>query len=254
MIRFNTNLSFQSISKAPLLISNRGSRIGDDEEFAILQQVCRDIEAENNGIGMIIIDTLARNYGLDENSTKDMNTFIQRVDMLKEEFNASIVIVHHTGHGSSARARGSSVLPAALDYEFRVKRSGDDEAMLVSVDQTLVKDGRPIQPMNFKFHEVEVFGFSNVTSGVLKLTLESPKEMMLTSARKETLDAIEEYQKEKEPNDPISVWVKYSILAARMDIKDSTLKTRLADLKAHDLVHYKEGYGYQSKSFDNEVF
>ena len=243
-----------NLDKKPLLVSNRGSRIGDDEEFAILQQVCRDIEAENNGIGMIIIDTLARNYGLDENSTKDMNTFIQRVDMLKEEFNASIVIVHHTGHGSSARARGSSVLPAALDYEFRVKRSGDDEAMLVSVDQTLVKDGRPIQPLNFKFHEVEVFGFSNVTSGVLKLTLESPKETIIKGARKETIEAIEAYQKEKEPNDPISVWVKYSILLARMDIKDSALKSRLNDLKAHDLVHFKEGYGYQSKSFDNEVF
>ena len=48
-----------NLDKKPLLVSNRGSRIGDDEEFAILQQVCRDIEAENNGIGMIIIDTLA---------------------------------------------------------------------------------------------------------------------------------------------------------------------------------------------------
>ena len=36
-----------------------------------------------------------------------------------------------------------------------------------------------------------------------------------------------------------------------MDISDSALKSRLADLKDMELVHYKEGYGYQAKSFDN---
>ena len=121
----------------------------------MLQNVCRDIEADNDGIGMIIIDTLARNYGLNENSTEDMNKFIQRVDELKEEFNATIVIVHHTGHGSNGRARGSSVLPAALDYEFRVDRdkNSDDKAMLVTVKQTLVKDGTPIDDLYFQFKE-----------------------------------------------------------------------------------------------------
>jgi KaiC/GvpD/RAD55 family RecA-like ATPase len=245
-----------SISDNTLLVSNRGSRIGDDEEFSMLQNVCRDIEADNNGIGMIIIDTLARNYGLNENSTEDMNKFIQRVDELKEEFNATIVIVHHTGHGSNGRARGSSVLPAALDYEFRVDRdkNSDDKAMLVTVKQTLVKDGTPIDDLYFQFKEQTLYGYQGVTSGVLAITDESPKKLGLTRAREETIKAIEDYQKEKEPNDPVSVWVKFTVLKARMDISDSALKSRLADLKDMELVHYKEGYGYQAKSFDNEVF
>jgi 5S rRNA maturation endonuclease (ribonuclease M5)/KaiC/GvpD/RAD55 family RecA-like ATPase len=245
-----------SISDNTLLVSNRGSRIGDDEEFSMLQNVCRDIEADNNGIGMIIIDTLARNYGLNENSTEDMNKFIQRVDELKEEFNATIVIVHHTGHGSNGRARGSSVLPAALDYEFRVDRdkNSDDKAMLVTVKQTLVKDGTPIDELYFQFKEQTLYGYQGVTSGVLAITDESPKKLGLTRAREETIKAIEDYQKEKEPNDPVSVWVKFTVLKARMDISDSALKSRLADLKDMELVHYKEGYGYQAKSFDNEVF
>ena len=222
----------------------------------MLQNVCRDIEADNDGIGMIIIDTLARNYGLNENSTEDMNKFIQRVDELKEEFNATIVIVHHTGHGSNGRARGSSVLPAALDYEFRVDRdkNSDDKAMLVTVKQTLVKDGTPIDDLYFQFKEQTLYGYQGVTSGVLAITDESPKETRTNKAREETIKAIEDYQKEKEPNDPVSVWVKFTILKARMDISDSALKSRLADLKDMELVHYKEGYGYQAKSFDNEVF
>ena len=245
-----------NISDNTLLVSNRGSRIGDDEEFNMLQNVCRDIEADNDGIGMIIIDTLARNYGLNENSTEDMNKFIQRVDELKEEFNSTIVIVHHTGHGSNGRARGSSVLPAALDYEFRVDRdkNSDDKAMLVTVKQTLVKDGTPIDDLYFQFKEQTLYGYQGVTSGVLAITNESPKKLGLTRARQETIKAIEDYQKEKEPNDPVSVWVKFTVLKARMDISDSALKSRLADLKDMELVHYKEGYGYQAKSFDNEVF
>ena len=245
-----------NISDKPLLVSNRGSRIGDDEEFSMLQNVCRDIEVDQGNIGMIIIDTLARNYGLNENSTEDMNKFIQRVDELKEEFNATIVIVHHTGHGSNGRARGSSVLPAALDYEFRVDRdkNSDNKAMLVTVKQTLVKDGTPIDDLYFQFKEQTLYGYEGVTSGVLAITDQSPKKLGLTRAREETIKAIEDYQKEKEPNDPVSVWVKFTILKARMDISDSALKSRLADLKDMELVHYKEGYGYQAKSFDNEVF
>ena len=245
-----------NISDKPLLVSNRGSRIGDDEEFAMLQNVCRDIEVDQGNIGMIIIDTLARNYGLNENSTEDMNKFIQRVDELKEEFNSTIVIVHHTGHGSNGRARGSSVLPAALDYEFRVDRdkNSDDKAMLVTVKQTLVKDGTPIDDLYFQFKEQTLYGYQGVTSGVLAITDESPKKLGLTRAREETIKAIEDYQKEKEPNNPVNVWVKFTILKARMDISDSALKSRLADLKDMELVHFKEGYGYQAKSFDNEVF
>lgn len=85
--------------------------------------------------------------------------------------------MHHTGHGSNGRARGSSVLPAALDYEFRVDRdkNSDDKAMLVTVKQTLVKDGTPIDDLYFQFKEQTLYGYQGVTSGVLAITDESPK-------------------------------------------------------------------------------
>tara|TARA_R100001440_G_scaffold769_2_gene2485 strand:- start:342 stop:2213 length:1872 start_codon:yes stop_codon:yes gene_type:complete len=245
-----------NISDKPLLVSNRGSRIGDDEEFAMLQNVCRDIEIDKGNIGMIIIDTLARNYGLNENSTEDMNKFIQRVDELKEEFNATIVIVHHTGHGSNGRARGSSVLPAALDYEFRVDRdkNSDDKAMLVTVKQTLVKDGTPIDDLYFKFKEQTLYGYQGVTSGVLGLTDKRPKITTLTPVRAETLEAIEAYQQEKNSDKPIDVWVKNAVLAAIMNINNSTMTTRLREMYQLNLIHYDENKGYQSKKWDNELF
>jgi len=246
----------RSLSEAPLLISNRGSRIGDDAEFAMLQEVCRDIEREHGNVGMIIVDTLARNYGLNENSTEDMNKFIQRIDELKEEFSASMVIVHHTGHGSNGRARGSSVLPAALDYEFRVDRdkNSDDKAMLVTLKQTLVKDGTPIDDLYFQFKELTLYGYEGVTSGVLALTDEKPKTSIYTPARVKTIEAIEEYQKEKNPNNPIDVWVKVGVLAAIMDIKRPTLSGRLKDMLELNMINYDERKGYQAKTWDNQIF
>ena len=247
----------RSLKNSPLLVSNRGSRIGDIEEFKILQETCREIEQQQKEpIGMIIVDTLARNYGLNENSTEDMNKFIQHIDELKEEFNATIVIVHHTGHGSGARSRGSSVLPAALDYEFKVERdkNSDDKAMLVNVKQTLVKDGTPIDDLFFKFNEVTLYGYKGVTSGVLALTQDRPKKTVLTTVRRETLEAIEAYQLEKTPNSPIDTWVKGVILAAIMDVKKPTMTTRLVDMKELGLVHHDESLGYQSKKWDKEIY
>jgi len=245
-----------SLKNKPLLVSNRGTRIGDSEDFKNLQEVCRAIEEKHGSIGMIIVDTLARNYGLNENSTEDMNKFIQHIDDLKEEFNASIVIVHHTGHGSGARSRGSSVLPAALDYEFKVDRdkNSDDKAMLVNLKQTLVKDGTPIEEMYLKFQEVELKGFKGVTSGLLLETDEKPKYTLWTPKRRETNKAIEDYQLEKNPKSPSDVWVKGVVLASLLDVKDKTMTGRLRDLANNDLVHYHEDKGYQSKRWDNELY
>ncbi len=245
-----------SLKNKPLLVSNRGTRIGDTEDFKNLQEVCRDIQEEHGSIGMIIVDTLARNYGLNENSTEDMNKFIQHIDDLKEEFNASIIIVHHTGHGSGARSRGSSVLPAALDYEFKVDRdkNSDDAAMLVSLKQTLVKDGTPIDDMYLKFQEIKLLGFNGVTSGVLELTDEKPKHDIWTKVRTETVKAIEDYQMEKNPKKPIDIWIGSTMLGAVMDIKKGTAQTRLGELKELGMVHYHKDKGYQSKRWDDELY
>jgi hypothetical protein len=245
-----------SLKNKPLLVSNRGTRIGDTEDFKNLQEVCRAIQEEHGSIGMIIVDTLARNYGLNENSTEDMNKFIQHIDDLKEEFNASIIIVHHTGHGSGARSRGSSVLPAALDYEFKVDRdkNSDDAAMLVSLKQTLVKDGTPIDDMYLKFQEIKLLGFNGVTSGVLELTDEKPKHDIWTKVRTETVKAIEDYQMEKNPKKPIDIWIGSTMLGAVMNIKKGTAQTRLGELKELGMVHYHKDKGYQSKRWDDELY
>jgi hypothetical protein len=77
--------------------------------------------------GLIIIDTLARCFGHgDENSTEQMNRFVTACDRIKSELNATILIVHHSGVSDKERARGSSALRAACDFEYRIERTNDE--------------------------------------------------------------------------------------------------------------------------------
>jgi len=108
---------------------------------------------------LVIIDTLSRSFGPgSENSTEDMNRFIGNIDRyIREHFRCAVILVHHTGHGHLSRGRGSSVLPAAIDGEYKVEKIDNDEEKEWSLnfEQTLVKDGRPLLPMRFNFQETK---------------------------------------------------------------------------------------------------
>lgn len=75
---------------------------------------------------LIVYDTLARNMGAgDENSTSDMNTFINHIDkFIKDRYDSSVMLVHHTGHKDKQRARGSSAFLGALDHSIRCQKNG----------------------------------------------------------------------------------------------------------------------------------
>ena len=45
---------------------------------------------------LIVIDTLARNFGGDENSSADMGAFVRNVDQLRAKWGATTLVVHHT--------------------------------------------------------------------------------------------------------------------------------------------------------------
>ena len=75
----------------------------------------------DRSLALIIIDTLARHHTGDENSATEMSSFIGNLDQLREEFNAAVVVVHHSGKDPSRGARGSSAFRAALDHEILVR-------------------------------------------------------------------------------------------------------------------------------------
>lgn len=107
-------------SDTPLYVSGGAVNMHDPNSIKTVANVIDQLETPP---ALVIIDTLARHYGKDENSTEDMNAFANTVDtVVRARYGAAVVLVHHTGHDNKQRGRGSSVLLGALDFEYRVDR------------------------------------------------------------------------------------------------------------------------------------
>ena len=82
-------------------------------------EIVRNIQ----NIRLIIIDTLHRNSTGDENSSKDFATILKQCDELRLATGATIMLVHHSGHGDKNRSRGSSSIKGGIDTEFQVSQT-----------------------------------------------------------------------------------------------------------------------------------
>lgn len=129
------------------------------ERLFVSEQPAQLIDPKNTGLvkdaintitlnpALIVIDTLHRNLGCaDENSAKDLGAFISNIDNQLRATGTTVLIIHHSGHGTSNRSRGSSSIKAALDIEFKVSKSGK----LVTMTCTKAKDFEKPKPCNFE--------------------------------------------------------------------------------------------------------
>ena len=95
----------------------------------IVQQTYEDLEEAIQVTGppkLIVIDTLARHYGGDnENDTQQMNRFVNCLQVLRQEYECSVLIVHHVGKDKTKGGRGSSALHGAVDCAYLTERTND---------------------------------------------------------------------------------------------------------------------------------
>ena len=102
---------------------------------------------------LIIIDTLHRNFGEgDENSAKDVAKMLYHVTALMKRLNCAIIFVHHSGHSSSKRARGSSSIKAALDIEYQISKKG----AAVTMKCTKAKEFEGPSPSSFDLTPISI--------------------------------------------------------------------------------------------------
>jgi len=247
-------LNATRVKDAPLLISTRGARLLDDKDHQLLKDTIDRTQDESGKVRMIVVDTLQRNFGAgNENSTEDMSAFIERIDDLRDSYSTCICIVHHTGHGTSSRARGSSVIQASVDWEYRVTRTNLGSDMFVEFSQTLVKDGKPVMPKNFKFIEQKL-PFHDMTSGALELVDvgDMPKKTKVSEKGQAIIDAIRTVQ--DKADEPATVWLGQAEITKITNLNDSTVKTWLRKLVEQDVLTYEKGKGYQTNEYNSEIF
>jgi hypothetical protein len=144
-----------SLADAPLHFSKRATSLLDPEAAgAVITAIDAVAQIEGKPPRLVIVDTLARNFGAgDENSTKDMAAFVASLDSIKGRFpGCSVLLIHHSGHGEGDRARGSSVLLAALDAEFRTELVDG----ITTLQGTKSKEGAIPPPIAFQGHSIEI--------------------------------------------------------------------------------------------------
>ena len=150
------------------------------------KEVIKEVDNICPNPALVIVDTLHRNFGGgDENNAKDVGKLMEVITAIINHTGATILLVHHCGHGAADRARGSSSLKAALDVEYKVSKKGD----VVTMKNTKVKDFDEPKPILFNLVPQSISGWlddagSPIQSAILELnTTTTPKLKVFSSKR-----------------------------------------------------------------------
>ncbi len=100
---------------------------------------------------LVVIDTLARTNGGDENSAADMSAYIRGLDDLRRELNCAVLVLHHQPRHDN-RMRGSVALDGACDVAIRTTRSGD----VITLECEFAKDDPPFDAIYLRMKQVPV--------------------------------------------------------------------------------------------------
>lgn len=132
-------------------------------------RVVEAVKAKLPGVtpGAIFVDTLSQTFAGEENSASEMSAYLRQVGLwLRAEWQAAVLLVHHSGHNQHERPRGSSAIRANIDFLFGVHR--DEKEMLATLSAAKQKDGELIEDQMFA---LSVFELGKDADGDLKTSL-----------------------------------------------------------------------------------
>ncbi len=154
---------------------------------------------------LVVLDTLARTMGGNENAQEDMNHYVAACDRIREATEATVVVVHHVGKDAKRGSRGSSVLPGAIEAEITITKTAVGHVMCVTEDRHGASDQREV----YRFEEVpEPGGRGGPVPGVL--VREQDEVMEAKARREEELHRIRDHalDMDGEPSARLVDWVK----------------------------------------------
>lgn len=120
------------------------------DSSAMLTLVERIVNEVRRHPTLIIIDTLARCFDGNENEQEDMSRFVAGVDLLRKEFDATVLIVHHTRLDGN-RERGNTAFRAAADMMMSVEGEGDR----MTLKCNKMKDDREFEDIELELRPIE---------------------------------------------------------------------------------------------------
>lgn len=160
----------RGIGHIEMWLSRHGCDLNTTEGYHKVLQAIRNLGVSPRAI---VVDTLHRFLAGDENSAQDAKTMLDSCAALMEEFDCSVILVHHTGVSEEAqhRARGSSAWRGALDIEVSVVPAKNDNPL--ELVQRKSKDSELALPLYFNLRSVVIPGWLDedgepVTSAVIE--------------------------------------------------------------------------------------
>ena len=153
-----------------------------EDDFSSLIFAIRDLVlALGVKVDLIVIDTLARAFGGgNENSSEDMGAFISACGHLQGEFQAALMVIHHSGKDAAKGLRGHSSLLGAVDTELELLRFEGQQKGILTVSKQ--KDGE--DGLRFGFEMVEIY-IDGDREG--SLSLDEPRKSLAVSPSDEVL-------------------------------------------------------------------
>lgn len=109
-------------------------KVDDNDDFERLKQVITDYKPD-----VVIFDPFVHFHNSEENSASDMSNVLGRFRQLIEDYDISIILVHHSGKGYSKDARGSSVILGEYDSNIIMSREKCSAEVKLEFDMRHVK-------------------------------------------------------------------------------------------------------------------
>ena len=115
-----------------------------------------EIRESNCQPQVIILDCMSACFGGDENSGEQMAAFIERISTLKQNYNASLILVHHANKNilnpsSVSKARGHSRLTGWVDTLLYMAEIGNGVQLQIKARQSI----HDIPNINIQFRDYQ---------------------------------------------------------------------------------------------------
>ena len=124
-----------------------------------IEELCNEIDKVTTQPHLIVFDTLARlALGLDENSASDMGTLVNVSEALRDRYQTTVALIHHTTKDGKMY-RGSSALLGAVSWQWTVALNNVADPNYIRVTCERQKDGRPFDPLTLTFTEWDETGY-----------------------------------------------------------------------------------------------
>lgn len=105
---------------------------------------------------LVVIDTVTRTFGPgDQNSSKDMQRYIQSADELTRATGSHVAVIHHSGWAGD-RGKGAIDLDGAVDVSYGISVMGKGPTKVFKLECTGANDGDEGVITSFRLDSVEL--------------------------------------------------------------------------------------------------